>query len=145
MLYGRDIDIFKTLPYGKSSKASKQATRGQTGKSRPANSRAKPPRLLLRPMRRNTRTKSTSYHQAGIAVKGFRLGSSLDVTQWHAFQVKLRAPRAFNGKITLAAMHFRREFESTVVTSPAPQAKKLGMGLRLPCLGQTFSRRRTTR
>jgi hypothetical protein len=36
-------------------------------------------------------------------------------------------------------------YVSTVVTPPAPAAQTLGVGLRRPCRGQTFSRERATR
>jgi hypothetical protein len=60
-------------------------------------------------------------------------------------------------KVTLAAMYLRRvrvlgrsyaaalTHISTVVTSPAPAAQNLGVGLRRPCRRQKFSRRRATR
>jgi hypothetical protein len=35
-------------------------------------------------------------HTASKAAKGFRLGKTPKAAQWHVFQVKLRAPGAFN-------------------------------------------------
>jgi hypothetical protein len=63
----------------------------------------------------------------------------------------------YSCKITLAAMYLRRARVvdrtfaaalaqvSTVVTSPAPAAQNLGVGLRRPYRWQAFSRRRKTR
>jgi hypothetical protein len=63
----------------------------------------------------------------------------------------------YSGKVTLAVIYpirarvVGRSFAAAlahypaVATPPAPAVKKLGMGLRRPCRGQAFGRRRTTR